>query len=377
MRKKVNTVKVMKILPAVTAAALISAGVSVLGISADDETVRSTPSFELSLQEENPSESLKNEVIKDYLKKNPKIDASTIDASRSLITVSGLDASKACIQPVTISAKLARKDVAEGSVGYDFTENAVVNVVKRVNPTVVLRNDTVTINNGDSWNPSSYICYIADAEGNLPALQETDNVNTSVDGTYTATYKAIDSLGRSTTKNLNVVVKTPDEVIAQQQAEQKAAEEAAAQQAQQEAEQQQQALLERQQAAGAITDGDGTATGSNIVAIARSWVGNGIYAYGGSDPATGTDCSGFTQYVYRMAGININRTAASQSANGVLTNNPAPGDLVLWSGHAAIYSGNGMCIAALNPSMGIQEISIASSRADGYFMGYYHVNGVN
>lgn len=392
MKANSGTGKTLKILPAVTAAALISAGISALGVSADDQTVRSAPSFELSLKEENPADSLKTQVIKDYLKKNPDIDASTVDTGRSLITVTGLDASRACIQPVTISGKLARKDSEDQSVGYDFTEKAVINVVKRTDPTIVLRGDTVTVNNGDTWNPSSYICYIADAEGDLPALQESDNVNTAQDGTYTASYKAVDSLGRSTTKNLNVIVKTPDEVIAQQQAEAAAQQQAEAEaqaQAQQEAEQAaqaQQAAQEEQvrqaqaaaqSQAGAVSDGNGTATGSNIVAIARSWIGNGIYAYGGNDPATGTDCSGFTQYVYRMAGININRVAAAQAQNGVKTDNPAPGDLVLWSGHAGIYTGNGMCVAAMNPSAGIREYSIASSHADGYFMGYYHINGVN
>ena len=374
---------IRKVLPAVTAVALIGAGVSVIGVSADDQTVHPTPSFDLRLEEENPVDSLKNEVIQDYLKKNPDVDASAINAADSVMTVNGLDASKNCIQPVTINVKLARTDNTKQTVGYDFTEKALVNVSKRKNPTLVLRGDSVTVNNGDTWNPSSYICYIADAEGDLPVLQESDNVDTANDGTYTASYAAVDSMGRKTTRTLTVNVKTPDEVIAQREAERKAAEEAAAaEQARQQAEQQAQAQAAALQAAqsmqnAAIVDGGGTAMGSNIVAIARSWVGRGIYAYGGADPATGADCSGFTQYVYRMAGININRVAAAQAANGVRTDNPQPGDLVLWTGHAAIYAGNGMVIQAMNPSQGIQERSIASTYAHGSFMGYYHVNGVN
>lgn len=393
MKANLKTGMFRRILPAVAAVSLISAGVSVLGVSADDQTVRPVPSFELSLREENPADSLKNAVIKDYLSHHPDIDASTVDASNSMIVVNGLDAGKACIQPVTISVKLARKNQAQNTVGYDFTEKALISVMNRTDPTLVLRGDTVTMNNGDNWNPSSYICYIADAKGNLPVIRESDNVDPKTDGTYVASYTAVDSLGRKTTKNLNVVVKTPDEVIAQQQAAAAAAEEAARQAAaQQEAERQAQIQAQQVQqaqvaaAAGAgagisqgtvVTDGNGTATGANIVAIARSWVGNGIYAYGGSDPATGTDCSGFTQYVYRMAGININRVAAAQASNGVRTDNPQPGDLVLWTGHAGIYAGNGNVIQAMNPYQGIQETSVASTRAHGGFMGYYHINGVN
>lgn len=115
---------------------------------------------------------------------------------------------------------------------------------------------------------------------------------------------------------------------------------------------------------------------SSIVDIARSWVGVGRYASGGTNPATGADCSGFTQYVYAQVGISINRLAHEQSLNGYQTNDPQPGDLVLWTGHAAIYSGNGYVINAMNVNKGIQEVPIAGLQAHGSFMGYYHVYGV-
>ena len=116
--------------------------------------------------------------------------------------------------------------------------------------------------------------------------------------------------------------------------------------------------------------------GSSIVAEALRWVGVGIYRNGGSNPATGTDCSGFTQYVFAQFGIELNRTAAAQAENGVRTNNPKPGDLVLWTSHAAIYIGDGRIVAAANPWQGIKISYISQVYTPGRFLGYYHVDGV-
>ena len=117
-------------------------------------------------------------------------------------------------------------------------------------------------------------------------------------------------------------------------------------------------------------------SGRAIVEAARKWVGVGRYRSGGTNPATGTDCSGFTQYIYRQFGISLNRSSRSQTANGTKTNDPKPGDLVLWTGHAAIYAGNGIMIDAVNSSQGIRERAFARSKGAGTFLGYYHVAGV-
>ena len=61
----------------------------------------------------------------------------------------------------------------------------------------------------------------------------------------------------------------------------------------------------------------------------------------------GFDCSGFTQYVYRQAGISIPRTAEAQRQASTKVSNPQPGDLVFWgipATHVGIYAGPGMTI---------------------------------
>ncbi len=98
----------------------------------------------------------------------------------------------------------------------------------------------------------------------------------------------------------------------------------------------------------------------DIVGNALQYVGN-RYVYGGNDPNTGVDCSGFTRYVLgNTAGVYLNRTAASQSTQGqaVSAEEARPGDLVFYSNgggvnHVAIYIGDGQVVHASNERTGI------------------------
>jgi len=101
------------------------------------------------------------------------------------------------------------------------------------------------------------------------------------------------------------------------------------------------------------------ASHSSVVNIAMSMRGV-PYRYGGASPS-GFDCSGFTSYVYRRAGITIPRTASAQAARATRVSSPRPGDLVFWgypAYHVAIYLGNGKIIAARRPGtvVGVQNI---------------------
>lgn len=99
---------------------------------------------------------------------------------------------------------------------------------------------------------------------------------------------------------------------------------------------------------------------NSIVEYALQFVGN-AYVYGGNDPHTGVDCSGFTRYILsHKAGVYLNRTAASQSTQGksIPAEEARPGDLVFYSGggginHVAIYIGNGRIVHASTERTGI------------------------
>ena len=97
-----------------------------------------------------------------------------------------------------------------------------------------------------------------------------------------------------------------------------------------------------------------------VVNYAMQFVG-GRYRYGGSDPNTGVDCSGFTRYVLQnAAGIGMNRSSGSQAAQGtaVSVDQMQPGDLLFYSSgsrinHVAMYIGNGQIVHASTERTGI------------------------
>jgi len=100
-----------------------------------------------------------------------------------------------------------------------------------------------------------------------------------------------------------------------------------------------------------------SATG--IIGIAQSYFGV-PYVYGGTTPS-GFDCSGFTSYVYRQAGISIPRTASAQAAASPPVSNPRAGDLVFFSSpiyHVGIYVSPGRMIDAQRPGTVIGNHSI-------------------
>jgi cell wall-associated NlpC family hydrolase len=73
------------------------------------------------------------------------------------------------------------------------------------------------------------------------------------------------------------------------------------------------------------------------------------YVWAGSGPAS-FDCSGLTQFAYKVAGVNLPRTTGAQATVGtpVSRANLQPGDLVFFynGGHVGIYIGNGQIVHA-------------------------------
>ena len=102
-----------------------------------------------------------------------------------------------------------------------------------------------------------------------------------------------------------------------------------------------------------------------LEALAKAQMGRG-YAWGGTTPA-GFDCSGFTSWAFRKAGVAIPRTSGEQFQSGRQVDPSAlrPGDLVFFNqagrvGHVGIYLSGGEFI---HSSRGSGQVGVDSLNA--------------
>jgi peptidoglycan DL-endopeptidase CwlO len=111
-------------------------------------------------------------------------------------------------------------------------------------------------------------------------------------------------------------------------------------------------------------------SGSAVVQAAQAYLGV-PYAWGGTDPSTGLDCSGLVQQVYSDLGIDLPRTSSQQATSGravASLDEARPGDLVFFDhspsrpgiDHVGIYIGNGQMIAAPQEGEVVQVQDVGS-----------------
>lgn len=116
---------------------------------------------------------------------------------------------------------------------------------------------------------------------------------------------------------------------------------------------------------------------NKVVNYGLQFVGN-RYVWGGTNPNTGADCSGFVQYVMRnAAGVNLPRTSREQAKTGrsISSSEMRPGDLIYYTNsggtvnHVAMYIGNGQVVHAASKRSGIR-ISTWNYRKPKYIRSY-------
>jgi cell wall-associated NlpC family hydrolase len=98
-------------------------------------------------------------------------------------------------------------------------------------------------------------------------------------------------------------------------------------------------------AAGNTAGSTATGTAAELIADAKRYLGV-PYVWGGTNPATGLDCSGLTQLVYGQVGVDLPRVSWEQAKVGTAVDglaNAKPGDLLAFGSpvdHVAIYLGD-------------------------------------
>ncbi|WP_235839449.1 C40 family peptidase [Corynebacterium urinipleomorphum] len=111
----------------------------------------------------------------------------------------------------------------------------------------------------------------------------------------------------------------------------------------------------------------GSEAGHAAVEAAKSMVGT-PYVWGGNAPG-GFDCSGLTSWAYSQAGVDIPRTAENQATGRQVSYEELQtGDLVVWSGHVAMYAGDGMMVEAGDP---VQMNPVRTSNIGMPFKGFW------
>ncbi len=113
---------------------------------------------------------------------------------------------------------------------------------------------------------------------------------------------------------------------------------------------------------------------SAVVDYAMQYLGN-RYVHGGQSLASGTDCSGFTCYVYQAFGYPLSRTPQGQytsAGQSIDMTQIQPGDVICYSSngssctHVGLYIGNGQIIHAANSRKGV---IISNYDYDGVILG--------
>ena len=115
------------------------------------------------------------------------------------------------------------------------------------------------------------------------------------------------------------------------------------------------------------SDSGYSASGQAVVDYASQFIGN-PYVWGGTSLTNGADCSGFVQSVFSHFGYSLPRVSDDQAGagRGISYSESRAGDIIVYSGHVAILTGDGGIVHASNsapyPQGGLTYSSTALSR---------------
>ena len=200
----------------------------------------------------------------------------------------------------------------------------------------------------------------ATTESGVHALLSLDNkvtvVDESVEGWYKVQYNSYTgyiSADYATVETIYTYAESKEEEEARLAAEREAREEAARREEERNNsnKKEENKKPSSNKTYNAPTGGNGQA----VVDYAVQFVGN-PYVWGGESLTKGADCSGFVKKIYEAFGVSLPHSSYKLRSVGyeVSASEIQPGDIVCYSGHVAIYMGNGKIVHASNKKDGIK-----------------------
>ena len=197
----------------------------------------------------------------------------------------------------------------------------------------------------------------ATTESNVLTLIPTDEtvtvIDESLEGWYQVQYKSYTGYVAAEYLSVETVyeyAESREEEAARLAAEEEARRRAEEARREEEARRQQQA-----QASNKVYKAPAGVSGQSVVDYAVQFVGN-PYVWGGTSLTNGADCSGFVMKIYEAFGVDLPHSSYKLRSVGyaVSAADVQPGDIICYSGHVAIYMGDGMIVHASNKREGIK-----------------------
>lgn len=113
-----------------------------------------------------------------------------------------------------------------------------------------------------------------------------------------------------------------------------------------------------------------SAPANNYVAPTPSVNSSAIAAAALAQVGTTQDCTMLVTNALRAVGINFHGWPENYLSLGTITSSPVAGDIIVYSGHVAIYIGNGQ---AVHGGWNGSQTVVASVSCDKALIGYVHV----
>ena len=234
--------------------------------------------------------------------------------------------------------------------GDKSSEKVTINMVDVTAPEITFSDASTTLSVGDTFDINSYVASVVDASDGDVSYSVDGSVDTGNTGTYSVNVSAKDSAGNTATKTLTINVE--DKKDDKSDASSKKTSDTSS---------------SAQSSSSTSTTTDSTTTDTSDGSTASA-IANAALAQIGVNQ----DCTMLVTNSLKAVGINFHGWPYQYSSLGSWTNNPVPGDIIIYSGHVAVYVGNGQAVHGGWLGYTTVKSSVSCTNA---LIGYIHVGG--